>query len=54
MKARVVSEFALAMPSYSYIRPGEVFDPEAELLDPAALQRLVDRGAVEIVEEDDD
>jgi len=54
MKARVVSEFALAMPSYAYIRPEEEFDPEVELLPPDALQRLVDRGAVEIVEEDDD
>lgn len=54
MKARVVSEFALAMPSYAYIRPGEEFDPEVELLPADALRRLVDRGAVVIVDGEDD
>jgi hypothetical protein len=41
------------MRSYSYIRPGEEFDPESEGLAPDLMQRLIDRGAIEIVEEDD-
>jgi hypothetical protein len=52
MKARVVSEHGLTMPSGFYARPGDVIDAEVEMLPIDTLQRLVDRGAVELVEED--
>jgi len=52
MNVRVVSEFGLSLPSGFYARPGDVIDPEAEGIAAGTLQRLVDRGAVELLEDD--
>ena len=42
-------DFGLSLANGRYLRPGEVFDPEAEGLDADVVHRLRDRGVVEIV-----
>lgn len=51
MKARIVADYGLSLPSGRYLRPQETFDPAAEGLDQDVLQRLRDRGVVELVAE---